>query len=55
MTRALIAGDETHLAQHLKEQLRQLWPELDIVHVARHGIEAELPESRAFVPLFKAM
>lgn len=40
MTSALIADDEPHLALHLKEQLMQLWPELDIVHVARNGIEA---------------
>ncbi|QNB00826.1 LytTR family DNA-binding domain-containing protein [Massilia sp. Se16.2.3] len=40
MTRALIADDEPHLAQHLKEQLAQLWPELDIVHVARNGFDA---------------
>ena len=40
MTSALIADDEPHLAQHLKDQLAQLWPELDIVHVARNGIEA---------------
>lgn len=40
MTTALIADDEPHLAQHLKEQLTQLWPELDIVHVAKNGIEA---------------
>jgi len=40
MTTALIADDEPHLALHLKEQLMQLWPELDIVHVARNGIEA---------------
>lgn len=40
MTRALIADDEPHLAQHLKEQLGELWPELTIVGVARNGIEA---------------
>jgi DNA-binding LytR/AlgR family response regulator len=40
MTRALIADDEPHLAQYLVDQLDQLWPELEIVHVARNGIEA---------------
>jgi len=37
---ALIADDEPHLAQYLKEQLAQLWPELTIVAMARNGIEA---------------
>jgi len=40
MTRALIADDEPHLALYLKEQLELLWPELDIVHIARNGVEA---------------
>jgi DNA-binding LytR/AlgR family response regulator len=40
MTRALIADDEPHLAQHLKQLLARLWPELDIVHVASDGIDA---------------
>ncbi|CUI09018.1 LytR/AlgR family response regulator transcription factor [Massilia antarctica] len=40
MTSALIADDEALLAEHLKEQLTLLWPELKIVHVARNGIEA---------------
>jgi DNA-binding LytR/AlgR family response regulator len=56
MTSALIADDEPHLAQHLKEQLTQLWPELDIVHVARNGIEAaakiaELEPDLAFLDI----
>lgn len=38
--RALIADDETHLAHYLRSQLALLWPELEIVHVARNGIEA---------------
>ena len=37
---ALIADDEPHLARALAEQLATLWPELAIVHIARHGIEA---------------
>lgn len=40
MTRALIADDEPHLAQYLRDQLLALWPELEIVHVARNGVEA---------------
>lgn len=40
MTRALIADDEPHLAQHLKQLLARLWPELEIVHVASDGIDA---------------
>ncbi len=40
MTTALIADDEPHLALYLKDQLKKLWPELDVVHVARNGIEA---------------
>lgn len=38
--RALIADDEPHLALYLQEQLALLWPELQIVHVARNGKEA---------------
>lgn len=37
---ALIADDEPHLARALAEQLARLWPELQIVHVARNGVEA---------------
>ena len=40
MTTALIADDEPHLAAYLQEQLAALWPELRIVHVARHGLDA---------------
>lgn len=40
MTRALIADDEPHLARYLRDQLLHLWPELDIVHIARDGVEA---------------
>ncbi len=40
MTTALIADDEPHLAQYLKTQLAQAWPELDIVKVAANGVEA---------------
>lgn len=37
---ALIADDEPHLAQYLKAQLAQAWPELQIVQVAANGLEA---------------
>ena len=40
MTTALIADDEPHLAQYLKAQLAQAWPELDVVRVAANGVEA---------------
>jgi len=38
--RALIADDEIHLAEHLKSELARLWPELEIVALARSGREA---------------
>ena len=40
MPRALIADDEAHLATYLRDQLAKLWPELEIVAVARNGLEA---------------
>jgi DNA-binding LytR/AlgR family response regulator len=40
MTTALIADDEPHLAQYLKAQLAQAWPELQIVQIAANGVEA---------------
>jgi len=40
MTRALIADDEAHLAHYLRDQLLRLWPELEIVAIARNGLEA---------------
>ena len=40
MTRALIADDEQHLAHNLRDQLALLWPELEIVHIARNGSDA---------------
>lgn len=39
-TTALIAEDETVLREELRAQLATLWPELDIVALARNGIEA---------------
>ncbi|MEP7101279.1 MAG: LytTR family DNA-binding domain-containing protein [Burkholderiales bacterium] len=40
MTTALIADDEPHLAAYLRTQLAALWPALEIVQVARNGVEA---------------
>ncbi len=40
MTRALIADDEIHLAHYLRDQLLKLWPDLEIVAIARNGLEA---------------
>jgi DNA-binding LytR/AlgR family response regulator len=40
MTRALIADDEIHLATYLRDQLARLWPELEVVALARNGLEA---------------
>ncbi|KQQ91791.1 LytTR family DNA-binding domain-containing protein [Massilia sp. Leaf139] len=56
MTRALIADDEPHLAQHLKQLLERLWPELQTVRVAANGIEAaaaiaELEPELAFLDI----
>lgn len=56
MTRALIADDEPHLALYLYDQLLALWPGLEIVHVARNGIDAaariaELDPDLAFLDI----
>jgi len=40
MTTALIADDEPHLARALHEHLARLWPGLQVLHVARNGVEA---------------
>jgi DNA-binding LytR/AlgR family response regulator len=37
---ALIADDEPHLAAYLRELLAKEWPALDVVAVARNGVEA---------------
>jgi DNA-binding LytR/AlgR family response regulator len=54
--RALIADDETHLAEHLQRQLHTLWPELEVVALARNGVEAarqiaELQPELAFLDI----
>jgi DNA-binding LytR/AlgR family response regulator len=40
MTTALIADDEPHLAAYLRSQLAALWPELELLPIARNGVEA---------------
>ena len=37
---ALIADDEPNLAAYLRELLKKAWPALDVVAVARNGVEA---------------
>jgi DNA-binding LytR/AlgR family response regulator len=39
-TTALIADDEPHLARALAAELAALWPELQIMRLARNGVEA---------------
>ena len=39
-TRALIADDEPHLAENLRDRLRALWPALEILPLAANGLEA---------------
>lgn len=46
MTTALIADDEPLLAQNLAERLQLLWPQLQIVAVAKNGIEASAELNR---------
>ena len=38
--RALIADDETHLAEHLRARLEALWPDLEVLPLAANGLEA---------------
>jgi DNA-binding LytR/AlgR family response regulator len=40
MPTALIAEDEELLAAHLRQELKALWPELEVVAMATHGEEA---------------
>ena len=37
---AVVADDEPHLARALVAELQRLWPALQVVHVARQGLEA---------------
>jgi DNA-binding LytR/AlgR family response regulator len=38
--RALIADDEPNLAEHLRDRLLALWPELEILPLAANGLDA---------------
>ena len=54
--RALIADDEPHLAMYLRDQLKALWPELEIVHMSKNGVDAaqrirELEPDLAFLDI----
>jgi DNA-binding LytR/AlgR family response regulator len=54
--RVLIADDEPHLAHYLRDQLLALWPELQVVHLSRNGVEAaariaELEPDLAFLDI----
>ena len=40
MTTALIADDEPHLSRALAAELAAQWPDLQVLHVARNGVEA---------------
>jgi DNA-binding LytR/AlgR family response regulator len=40
MTTCLIADDESHLARALAQALAVQWPELQLLHTARNGVEA---------------
>lgn len=40
MTTALIADDEPHLAAYLQAELAKLWPELQVLRIARNGVQA---------------
>ncbi len=40
MTTCLIADDEPHLARALAAELAALWPDLQVLHTARNGVEA---------------
>lgn len=56
MTTAVIADDEPHLATYLRSELVKLWPELQVLRVARNGVEAaaaiaELQPDLAFLDI----
>jgi DNA-binding LytR/AlgR family response regulator len=40
VTTAIIADDEINLAQHLGDQLQQVWPELELLGTAHNGVDA---------------
>jgi DNA-binding LytR/AlgR family response regulator len=48
MPTCIIADDETHLARYLADQLKKLWPELQVLGLAANGVEAaQLIEAHA--------
>lgn len=56
MTTCLIADDEPHLARALASELAMLWPDLQLLHTARNGVEAadriaELQPDLAFLDI----
>ena len=56
MTTAVIADDEPHLANYLRDELAKLWPELHILRISRNGVEAaaaiaELQPDLAFLDI----
>jgi DNA-binding LytR/AlgR family response regulator len=56
MTTAVIADDEPHLANYLRDELAKLWPELQILRIARNGVDAaaaiaELQPDLAFLDI----
>ncbi len=40
MPTALIADDEPHLAHHLRDELAAAWPDLEVLAIAKNGLEA---------------
>ncbi|HKX42712.1 MAG TPA: LytTR family DNA-binding domain-containing protein [Burkholderiaceae bacterium] len=56
MTTAVIADDEPHLAAYLRTELAKLWPDLQVLRIARNGVEAaaaiaELQPDLAFLDI----
>lgn len=41
MTSCILADDELHLTRYLADQLKLVWPELEILATAANGVEAE--------------
>ena len=41
MTTCILADDELHLTRYLADQLKIVWPELEILATAANGVEAE--------------
>ena len=41
MTTCILADDELHLTRYLADQLKAIWPELEIVGIAANGLEAD--------------